>query len=147
MVLGPSAGNSGPQAEQAGNRQCHHAQYIVAHAAVVFRWNGDGNEGQRPETNLAAWQMLLQPKTKRPPEGGLSDLDRALKPTQLPFFDVARQSVRLAPLQHGGPAFFDTISPLTLELRKFPDLGRHCAAEWQRGPWRIAALGARKRLL
>jgi hypothetical protein len=44
VVLGPSAGNSGPQTEQAGNRQCRHTQYIVAHAAVVFRRNSDGNE-------------------------------------------------------------------------------------------------------
>jgi hypothetical protein len=39
--------------------------------------------------------MPLQQQTKRPPEGGLFDLNRALKPTQLPFFGVARQSVRL----------------------------------------------------
>ena len=32
-------------------------------------------------------------------EGGLFDLISASKPSQLPFFGVARQSVRLAPLQ------------------------------------------------
>jgi hypothetical protein len=66
VVLGPSAGNSGPQTEQAGNRQCHHTQYIVAHAAVVFRRNGDGNDRR-----LAARQLLIQQQTKKPPEGGL----------------------------------------------------------------------------
>jgi hypothetical protein len=64
VVLGPSAGNSGPQTEQAGNRQGHHTQYIVAHAAVVFRRNRDGNEVN--DRRLAARQKLLQQTKGRP---------------------------------------------------------------------------------